>query len=334
MNQPLLSAIVPCYNVEKYIDKCISSIVGQTYSNLEILLVNDGSSDQTGALCDAWQERDARIRVIHQPNKGASYARKTGIENATAEYISFADADDWLDRNMYANMMSVLLSTQSDIAQCGVFMVFEDGRKERYDNELKTTDFEIVGRAEGVKLILDDIKWRSWMWNKIFKKKLFDRIDFPNDVCYEDFMMIHLLFHNASQSVYLNDAYYFYYQRMGSTLNDNTIQNRVTTDLHWASANYDRYLFVKQHPQYIEMLPTVKKKALTAELNFFRSAVAYPNFFPDETFRQRLQQLQSIPFSCRDKIPFVFKLDFLILKAIPSCYQPYRKLLMFVKKLF
>ena len=89
MNQPLLTIIVPCYNVEKYIDKCVSSIATQTYSNLEILLINDGSTDQTGAICDKWQTKDERIRVIHKQNEGVSYARKTGVENATAEYVTF-----------------------------------------------------------------------------------------------------------------------------------------------------------------------------------------------------------------------------------------------------
>ena len=111
MDQPFLSVIVPCYNVETYINRCVSSIVSQTYINLKILLINDGSTDGTGTICDVWQEKDQRIRVIHKQNEGSSYARKTGIEQTTTEYVTFVDADDWIDKNMYASMMSALLTS-------------------------------------------------------------------------------------------------------------------------------------------------------------------------------------------------------------------------------
>ena len=104
-NQPLLTVIVPCYNVEKYVDKSVASVVGQTYNNLEILLINDGSTDQTRERCDEWQKKDQRIRVINKQNEGLSYVRKTGIENATAEYVTFVDVDDWISLDMYADMM-------------------------------------------------------------------------------------------------------------------------------------------------------------------------------------------------------------------------------------
>ena len=334
MNQPLLSVIVPCCNVEKYIEKCISSIVEQTYPNLEILLVNDGSADQTGTLCDAWQEKDERIRVIHKQNEGVSYARKTGLESATAKYVTFVDADDWIDKNMYANMMAALLSTNSDIAQCNVFIVFEDGRKELYDNELKTDTFEVIERTEGVLLILDDKKWRSWMWNKIFKKNLFDHIVFPNEIYYEDVRILHVLFHHAAQSVYLNHAYYFYYQRMGSALNTDTIRKKLETDSQWANVSYDRYLFVKQHPQYHKKLSCVKNRALIAGVNSLRNMAKFPHFFPDDSFHSQSQLIRSIPLLRRDAVPFFFKLDLLVLKIFPCFYKPYRKLALFVKKLF
>jgi len=97
--QSLLSDVVPCYNVEKYLDKCISSIVSQTYTNLEILLIDDSSPDNSGMMCDAWQDRDKLTRVIHKQNEGSSFARKTEVDNTTAEYVTFVDSDDWIDEN-------------------------------------------------------------------------------------------------------------------------------------------------------------------------------------------------------------------------------------------
>jgi len=328
-NLPLLSVIVPCYNVEQYADKCISSIVGQTYSNLEIILVNDGSIDQTGAICDAWLTKDERIRIIHKQNEGPSFARRSGIENATADYITFVDSDDWIDANMYTHMMSALLSTGSDIAQCGYCHVYDDGRIEASSPPpLKERDkkVQVIERKEGVCLILESKYWQSFMWNKIFKKKLFESIVFPTDYYLEDFVIMPFLFHQASHSVYLNDTYYFYYQRNYSLMNDLAMQKSSIRNMQWANANYNRYLFLKQYPQYQKMLPCVKRMTLYRGLLFLRNIVDYPNFFPSETFKQQTLLLKSIPLSFLD-FPFFFKLDFFILKLFPRCYKPFYKII-------
>jgi len=221
---PLLSVIVACYNLEQYVDRCVSSIVAQTYQNLEIILIDDGSSDQTGKLCDAWQDKDHRIRVIHQPNEGPSMARKNGIENASSDYITFVDADDWIDKNMYTDMMKALLSTNSDIAQCGYRKVYEDNCSAEF---AMPSPYEVVNRQESVLLILEDIKWKSFMWNKIFKKHLFDNVVFLKGLDLAEDFICQYLFHNASQSVYLSNEYYFYYQREESLLKPANINMKI-----------------------------------------------------------------------------------------------------------
>jgi len=331
MKQPLLSVIVPCYNLEQYIDKCLSSIVGQTYSNLEILLINDGSSDNTGAICDAWQKRDQRIRVIHKQNEGLSYARKTGIEKATADYVTFVDVDDWIDRNMYTDMMTALLSTNSDIAQCEFCKVFEDGRIEYRNQEHKTGSVEIVGREEGVILILDDKKWNSVMWNKIFKKCLFDHVVFYNNYNLGEDFIAHDLFHQASQTVFLADTYYFYFQREDSMLRARTVASRMRSQYQFAVAAYDRYLFTKKYPQYHRMLQDMKERAMVEGVISLRDMMAYPQHTPDGWFQSQTKRLRAIPLTGREGISFGFKLDIFLVKIHPKLYQLVRKLYVYFK---
>ena len=327
--QPLLSVIVPCYNAEKYIDKCISSIIGQTYPNLEILLIDDGSVDNTGSLCDAWQKQDTRIQVIHQQNAGSSYAKKKGVESATAEYISFVDVDDWIDKNMYADMMSALLSTNSDIAQCGYCKVYENGNIEHCSKESDTGSIEIVGGVEGVLLILDDKKWKSYLWNKIFKKILFDHVVFPKDMNRGEDMISHDLFHHASQSVYLPDEYYFYYQSDGSLLRTDSISSQIKLQYQYAQNVYSRYLFVQKYPQYHSMLQAIKEKTMVEGIITLRQMVAYPQYTSDEHFQLQAQWLRKIPLSKRDALSRGFKLDILLLKIHTGLYKMVRKLYSF-----
>ena len=114
----LISVIVPVYNVEKYLDKCIQSILGQTYSNIELLLIDDGSTDSSGAICDKYVTQDSRVRVFHKSNEGVSAARNWGLDNAKGEWIAFVDADDWIDSDMYERMYNAAVQNQTDMVSC------------------------------------------------------------------------------------------------------------------------------------------------------------------------------------------------------------------------
>lgn len=124
--QPLLSVIVPVYNVEQYLHQCVDSIIGQTYQNLEIILVNDGSTDGSGAICDDYAAKDSRVRVIHKENGGLSSARNAGLELSTGIYTSFIDSDDWLDLNAYENLISQLILTEADVISFDYISEFQD----------------------------------------------------------------------------------------------------------------------------------------------------------------------------------------------------------------
>ena len=330
-HQPLLSVIVPCYNLELYVDKCVSSIVGQTYSNLEILLIDDGSVDSTYIKCDEWAEKDQRIRVIHKQNEGLSYARKTGVENATAEYVTFVDVDDWIDKNMYTDMMSALLSTHSDIAQCEFCKIFEDGRIEHRNPE-KTGSIEVVGREEGVLLILDDKKWNSVLWNKIFKKHLFQHVIFYQNYNLGEDFISHDLFHHAYQTVFLSDEYYFYFQREDSMLRARTISSKMRSQYQFAEATYDRYLFVKKHTQYHSMLQDMKERTMVEGVISLREMVVFPQLTLADSFHSLAKRLKTIPLSKKDSISVGFKLDLFLLKLHPDFYKMIRKIYGFVKK--
>ena len=321
IDQPLLTVIVPCYNVENYIDKCISSIVGQTYPHLEILLIDDGSTDNTGTLCDEWQKRDQRIRVIHKQNEGLSYARKTGVENTDAEYVTFVDSDDWIDPNIYADMMSAMISTNSDIAQCEFCEVFEDGRMEHHSPDSNTNSFEIVGRVEGVLLIVHDDKWKSFMWNKIFKKQLFDHVVFPKGRVYEDYPIMHSLFHYASRSVYLSAEYYFYFRRNDSITNSKSLAAKMKNGFDLSEARLERYLFIKQHSEYHKVLPFIQRGAIINGMGFLRTMMIHPQYFSKEEITGRVVQLRSIPFPQGEKLQRSVKIELYLLKISPKLYK-------------
>ena len=318
MNQPLLSVIVPCYNVEKYIDKCVLSIVGQTYSNLEILLVNDGSTDETGDICDKWQTKDNRIRVIHKQNEGSSYARKTGVENATAEYVGFVDADDWIAPDMYTDMMNALLSTNTDIAECDLCFVYEDGRIVHRIQE-HDASMKIMGRIENVCGILEN-QWRMSFYTKIFKRHLFDDLVFPK-IGYGDDVIVYRLYHHASQSVFLNSEYYFYLQRNDSLCRDKNIPAELKKITDWNDALYESYDFVKRHPEYHNALIISTYYALCVGLRLLQCMVAYPQQFTSKYFSFKAEQLRSIPLPEGDWIPRKDKIELYLLKINPVLYK-------------
>ena len=334
ISKPLLSVIVPCYNVEKYVDKCISSIVGQTYSNLEVILIDDGSTDNTGNICDSWQKRDQRIRVIHKQNEGLPYARKTGIEQTTADYVTFVDADDWIDKNMYSDMMAALLTTNSDVAQCELCFVYEDGRiMQRIEQH--TGSIQTFERIESVIMLLEDEMWRVSFCTKIYKKSLFEHITFPKGRTWgEDYVNLEL-FHQISQSVFIDSAYYFYFQRNDSMTKQGNLRKEFKNISDKSDAYHDRYVFVERYPEYHSALPYVTNMTIGVIQKLLHIMVEYPQYFTNEQFDVKSEQLCSIQFTKNDKIQIGVKIDMFLLRANPKLYKVirhyYHKLLKFKK---
>lgn len=219
----LISVIVPVYNVESYLEQCIDSILAQTYKNLEIILVDDGSTDRSGEICDRYAEQDSRIRVVHQANGGVSSARNSGLQICRGNYLGFVDSDDYIDRDMYRILLDNLLREDADISACDMYSVFSD-YIQAWKNGGKKYYFSGKEAAKGLfnlgEIFHEGIKFAAC--NKLYRRKVFfpengERITFPKGRLYEDFCVILAVTYRANHIVYSGENLYYYRQRAGST---------------------------------------------------------------------------------------------------------------------
>ena len=217
MEQPLISVIVPVYKVEPYLDKCISSIVNQTYKNLEIILANDGSPDNCPAMCDAWAEKDSRIRVIHKTNGGLSDARNTGMAVATGELMTFVDSDDWIAPDMYEHLYQRLTEDDSDIAACGVQMVWEN----KTPSHMLTRDGNcVLNQEEAMRATIEESWLKQPVWYKLYKTALVRDILFPKGKYHEDVFWSYQAVGRAQRVSVSDHIGYYYLQRGGSIMGE------------------------------------------------------------------------------------------------------------------
>ena len=221
-DKSLISVIVPVYNVENYLNKCVDSILNQTYKNLQIILVDDGSSDNSGKICDEYALKDSRIKVIHQKNSGPVRARKTGLEASTGEYIGFVDSDDWIEPNMYEEMLDNLIQTGADFVHTGRINHYNSSISIdcRYENkviDLPKKDLNIWSA-----LMNDHHKKfyiHSVFFSKLYKRKLIMNClnEVPDDIYYcEDFIAMTECLMNCNRLSLLKKAYYHNVYRKGS----------------------------------------------------------------------------------------------------------------------
>ena len=221
---PLISVIVPVYKVEPYLDRCVQSIVEQTYTNLEIILVDDGSPDNCPAMCDAWAERDRRIKVIHKENGGLSDARNVGMAAATGEYIAFVDSDDWIALEMLARLHQALEKDQSDIAACTVEMVWEDGSQ----NQFLTVQTDcVLDRLEAQKALLEESLLKQPVWYKLYRRDTIGDIQFEIGKYHEDVYWSYQAIGNAGQVSLIDYVGYFYWQRAESIMGESYSLKRL-----------------------------------------------------------------------------------------------------------
>ena len=211
MEQPLISIIIPVYNGEKYLRPCIDSILHQTYQHWELLLIDDGSPDSSGAICDEYAS-DPRISVVHKENGGQASARNQGVAMAKGEYISFVDCDDWLETDMYERMVQTMHSQQAEIIICGYIEEYKSRQKKVHaDGEMK-----VYEASEALKLVLRG-KIGSYLWSMLFRREVVQEL-MPDLNPYEDHATIFKWISHAHRVVVLHQAFYHYRQLESSSL--------------------------------------------------------------------------------------------------------------------
>lgn len=222
----IISIIVPIYKVEKYLETCINSILSQTFTNFELILVDDGSPDRCGFICDEYKKKDKRIKVIHKKNGGLSDARNAGLDIATGKYIGFVDSDDIIHPKMYEILFNCMSKSDSDIVQCNFKKIKNldeivdslgkyNGTFKEYDNKAAIID------------MIDNNKINVNSWNKLYKRELFETLRFPKGKIHEDEFLTYKLLYNSRKIAYINEELYYYYQNDNGIMNGSNILKRL-----------------------------------------------------------------------------------------------------------
>ena len=264
MTTPLISVIVPVYRVEEYLERCVKSILSQTYKNLEVILVDDGSPDQCPAICDACAEKDARVKVIHQENKGLSGARNAGIDAASGEYLAFVDSDDYVSPHFIEELYQLLQDTGCAIGQCRFSYVKGDGLVEEGDSAF------CIYRGESLmeQLYGPEEKATCFVvaWNKLYRAELFKEtgIRYPEGRIHEDEATTYRLFHEAKKLAFLDWVLYGYYTENGGSITSVFSAKR----LQWLTAHEERIAFFKKNG-YEKLLPAAYRKLCDACITFY-----------------------------------------------------------------
>lgn len=288
----LISVIVPVYNVEKYLSRCIESIMNQTYFQLEIILVNDGSSDSSGRLCDSYKQQDARIIVVHKNNGGLSDARNSGIDIARGNYILFVDSDDYIATNCVERLHNLIREYKADIAMCG--------HKNFYDEvDIGLQEAEEIVEYTNMEALTEMLYQKNVYqsaWGKIYKAELFSKIRYPVGYLYEDLLCTYSLFLESKTIVQNKSQLYYYFQRSDSIM-------KRKFDIR----NMDRIKLSENILQDIKRNHHILEKAGISRV-----------------FISSVQVLREIPLKSNE-----FKIEY---KKMKSNIQKYRKVVLFDKK--
>lgn len=236
----LISVIIPVYNVEKYLEKCVNSILNQTYKNIEIILVDDGSLDRSGEICDKLREEDKRISVIHKKKGGLSDARNTGIRKSHGAYLYFIDSDDFVDTQILEKLYSGIIKSKSDMALCDLVYCnekMENLNDQYHHNQISTA---IVSRRKYWELLLQDENAAFIVaWNKLYRRNLFDGIEYPLNKLHEDEFILKDVVERCNSICIVGEALYYYLQRSNSIMGEASVRG----DLDKIEALFRRALY-------------------------------------------------------------------------------------------
>lgn len=263
---PLVSVIVPVYNVELYLRQCLDSILAQTYKNLEIILVDDGSTDQSGKICDEYAKMDDRVVSYHQKNTGQASARNYGMTKMNGEYVAFIDSDDYVVPDYINKMMEISVEYDADLVQGLMQRFWDDGRIENAKVESK--EIEQYSASTALREFCYQRKFMPSPWCKLIKTHLISDLEFPVGMGYEDLAIMYKLIGNAKRVVLVPEILYFYRQHSSSTMHNSFSDKKI-----------DRIIIADQLKEYID-------------INFSENSMAVKSRY----LLANLQLLMDIPF--------------------------------------
>ena len=273
-----ISIIVPVYNVEKYLPQCLDSIIAQTYQNLEIILVNDGSTDFCPQICDDYAEKDNRIKVIHKKNGGLSDARNTGYKLVTGDYLSFIDSDDFISLDFYSDLIKIAKDFNADIVECE-FLKFNDEKETEnliYDTSIQEFDAELA-----IEFLMKG-KLKQVVWNKLYKTKIVDHHFFKTGKIHEDEFWTYEILARSTKIVKISKPLYFYRQQMQSIMAEKYSIKRLAG----MDAREERIEFMLKNFPHLTHLAV--KTFWHSAFNNYQAIVRNPNVDLDATYRNRI----------------------------------------------
>lgn len=257
---PLISVIVPIYNVNQYLDRCIQSIIDQTYHNLEILLADDGSIDGSGETCDKYALKDKRIKVIHKENGGLSSARNAAIDIMTGTYMTCVDSDDYITDDYVEYLYNLLKHNHADISMCQLKKVYSD--KDKLD--ALPILVEVLNNKDAIKCYLYQKKFTASAHCKMYKSKLFHSLRYPVGKYYEDMAVICRLLDRADKIVISNEQKYYYVQRENSIMNEDFNPQKM----HRIEIAEEIRSFIGE--KYIDLIKAANARCFLAAIQTFR----------------------------------------------------------------
>ncbi|KAA8824911.1 glycosyltransferase [Bifidobacterium reuteri] len=315
---PLISVIIPVYKVQQYLDVCVTSVVSQTYRNLEIILIDDGSPDDCPCMCDAWAAKDERVKVIHKTNGGLSTARNAGLDVFSGDYVAFVDSDDWIDEGMIARLYQWMASNgDADVTVCGVIKEFETGGLQNIDADYPERTFS---RDEALRSFLyHRDRMTDSVWNKLFSARFFrgeQALRFPDGINSEDYYLLSHVYHVMKGLYYNPEPHYHYRIRGGS------ISTKARIDGH----TYDKVKIAELVTDYLSSQGYRDQHALA----FFRMQAWYDVLYdilgknpsPDDVTKARKSLRDAArPVYADESLSMVHRLKIWAFAHFPKSYH-------------
>lgn len=318
-NTPLISVLIPVYNVELYLDDCIKSAVEQSYQNIQVILVDDGSTDHSGKICDAWAERDGRICVVHQDNQGVADTRNKAIELAQGEYLAFLDSDDLYHKDYLKVMYNTMQEYDADIVQCSMER-FVDEKLPPTDGELTQTPAEVLdARTMNARIYTSGDVEYTVVTNKIYKKKIFDAIRFPSGRIHEDTFTTFRLYYLADRVAVISAKIYYYRRRKSSIMTCEVSEKNINM-LDAFEARMEYYAKIADKQLY----------CLCMERYLYSATVLYGRVYKSNkelacVFYSRAEEVYSKMKDNRERIKSHQMLKAYLFLKMPGIYSPVRK---------